>query len=168
MDYRDSLRTGEIAAIFLVSSRTVANWIDEDRLPGFRLPGGERRVTREDLIHFARTNPSFHFAVSKLRPHLVVLSDSGELVESLRKAARPLGLLVESADNLFHLGRLVERLNPRCYVLDYRLSGPIVEYARRKICVPNRHQTVVCLDPTGRRGIKATLPGEILSHFAVQ
>lgn len=52
----DVLRPGEIARLFRVSPRTVAKWIDNGLLAGYRLPGGSRvrRATREAVVAFMR------------------------------------------------------------------------------------------------------------------
>jgi excisionase family DNA binding protein len=46
------LTPGEVAAIFGVSTVTVAAWADQGRLPHFRTPGGQRRFRREDVDAF--------------------------------------------------------------------------------------------------------------------
>lgn len=38
------LTPGEVARIFRVSTATVDRWIDQNLLPGIRIPGGKRRV----------------------------------------------------------------------------------------------------------------------------
>lgn len=45
--------TGQIAKLCRVASRTVAKWIDNGLLAGWRIPGGvDRRVSRSELIAF--------------------------------------------------------------------------------------------------------------------
>lgn len=51
--YRESLTTGMVARICDVAPRTVANWIDDGTLPGWRIPGSQdRRVDPEALMAF--------------------------------------------------------------------------------------------------------------------
>ena len=54
---RRTYTTGQIAGLLEVAPRTVGQWIDSGRLPGYRIPGsgfGDRRVTREAIIRFCR------------------------------------------------------------------------------------------------------------------
>lgn len=48
----------QIADLLNVAPRTVAKWIDDGLLAGYRLPGNKkpRRVTRENLVKFAKQN----------------------------------------------------------------------------------------------------------------
>jgi two-component system response regulator RpaA len=50
---RDLFTCGEIAEMIGVVPRTVAKWIDDGRLRGFRLPGSQhRRARRDDVEKF--------------------------------------------------------------------------------------------------------------------
>ena len=50
---RDIYTTGQIAYACGVAPRTVANWIDQGLLKGYRVPGStDRRVTRATLLEF--------------------------------------------------------------------------------------------------------------------
>lgn len=58
--------TGQIARICKVSPRTVKNWIDSGKLKGYKLPSsGDRRVTRESLVHFMKAH---EFPLERLSP----------------------------------------------------------------------------------------------------
>ena len=46
------LTPGEVAALFRVSTVTVAAWADSGRLGHFRTPGGQRRFRRADVDAF--------------------------------------------------------------------------------------------------------------------
>lgn len=51
---RHLLTTGQLAALFNVSLRTVTKWIDGGQLKGFRLPGtNDRRVGKQAVVEFA-------------------------------------------------------------------------------------------------------------------
>ena len=45
---------GQVAEVCKVAPRTVTKWFDSERLKGFRLPGGDRRVPREELMKFLK------------------------------------------------------------------------------------------------------------------
>ncbi|MEY4668256.1 MAG: Polar-differentiation response regulator DivK [Pseudomonadota bacterium] len=47
------LKTSEVAEALGVCPRTICNWIDSGKLPGFRIPGSlHRRVTEEEVWKF--------------------------------------------------------------------------------------------------------------------
>jgi len=46
----------KVAAICGLAKNTVRQWIDEGALRGYKLPSGHRRVRKEDLISFCRSN----------------------------------------------------------------------------------------------------------------
>jgi len=46
------ITTSFIAEHCGVSTVTVINWIDEKRLPAFRLPKGHYRIQRDDFVEF--------------------------------------------------------------------------------------------------------------------
>ena len=47
------MKTAEVAAFFGVTSRTVANWVDHNRLPSTRTPGGYFHFRRDDVMALA-------------------------------------------------------------------------------------------------------------------
>src|SRR5262245_37918325 len=51
-DREKAFTPGEIARLCGASPRTVQKWIDAGLLSGWRLPSGDRRVTREALLRF--------------------------------------------------------------------------------------------------------------------
>lgn len=53
MDHTEQpLTTGEVAAIFGVTTTTVKRWADGGHLPHFRTPGGHFRFKRADIDAF--------------------------------------------------------------------------------------------------------------------
>lgn len=50
MDHTNGpLTTGQVAAIFGVTTTTVKRWADDGRLPSFRTPGGHYRFNAADV-----------------------------------------------------------------------------------------------------------------------
>jgi excisionase family DNA binding protein len=48
------LRTSDIALLFQVSERTVAEWARRGRIPSVRTPGGHRRYPSEQIVKLLR------------------------------------------------------------------------------------------------------------------
>ena len=48
------LRTGDVAAMFQVSERTVSEWARRGRIPSIRTPGGHRLYPAEELRRILR------------------------------------------------------------------------------------------------------------------
>jgi excisionase family DNA binding protein len=44
------LKVTEVARLLAVKPRTVQNWIDHDRIPYLRLPGGDYRIPLQGLL----------------------------------------------------------------------------------------------------------------------
>jgi two-component system, OmpR family, response regulator RpaA len=50
---RETFTTGQVAKMIHVHTRTVAKWMDQGKLRGYRMPGSQaRRVPREALLAF--------------------------------------------------------------------------------------------------------------------
>lgn len=45
------LTVAEVAEVFRINRKTVANWIYRRKLPAFKTPGGHYRVYRKDVEH---------------------------------------------------------------------------------------------------------------------
>lgn len=54
------LTTGEVAALLRVTTRTVNNWIKQEKVPYIELPGGEYRIPLAGLL--ASLNGTFDLA----------------------------------------------------------------------------------------------------------
>jgi excisionase family DNA binding protein len=54
----DLLDTREVATIFSVSQRTIANWAVSGKLVGWRTPGGQLRFRRSEVLAAAKKGPS--------------------------------------------------------------------------------------------------------------
>lgn len=53
-------KTGEVAKLCGVTKVTVIRWIERGNLMAFRLPGGQYRIRREDILSFAN---NYHIPV---------------------------------------------------------------------------------------------------------
>jgi excisionase family DNA binding protein len=54
----DLLDTREVATIFSVSQRTIANWAVSGKLAGWRTPGGQLRFQRAEVLAAAKNAPA--------------------------------------------------------------------------------------------------------------
>jgi excisionase family DNA binding protein len=53
----DLLDTREVATIFSVSQRTIANWAVSGKLASWRTPGGQLRFRRAEVLAAAKNGP---------------------------------------------------------------------------------------------------------------
>lgn len=121
--------TGDVAKICGVSPRTVSAWIDTGQLEGHRLPShvpgqpGNRRVSREELLRFARRHG--------MTPALVALGgDAGRGVllvgcNGLGERLAPFveGVAVRSEGDAFAAGRAFADGRPAAVVIDVSALG---------------------------------------------
>ena len=52
---KKNFTTGDIAYLLSVTPRTVAIMVDRNQIVGFRLPAGDRRIPRENLVRFLKS-----------------------------------------------------------------------------------------------------------------
>lgn len=117
------LTTFQAARELGVVFSTVNYWVDDGTLPGFRTPGGHRRIRREDLEAFKAAR-GFAGPSGSRRSLLLVEDDHPfrrALKRNLAKADLPVDVL--EADNGFDAGRLIVEKRPVVVVLDIHLPG---------------------------------------------
>lgn len=66
------LTTSEVAQILNMSAQTICTYIDEGKIPGFRLGKGPRKVLVKDLLSFIKTKgiPDYLINQDKLKEHI--------------------------------------------------------------------------------------------------
>ena len=115
--------TGEAADLCKVSQQTIIRCFDAGRLNGFRVPGSRfRRIPREELIRFMRTNdiPTDGFVTGKRR--VLVVDDDPAIVELyVDILGRDPKLEVRSAGTGYDAGLVSSGFKPELMVLDYML-----------------------------------------------
>jgi excisionase family DNA binding protein len=120
--------TFEAAKLCHVSPLSIINWVNANRLPAFRTPGGHRRIRREDLARFMRENgiplPE-ELRDGSGRPRVLVVDDEAPIreviAESLARRTNPYE--VTTAADGFEAGRLVATFRPDIVLLDLRMPG---------------------------------------------
>lgn len=55
LDLKKSFTTGDVAHLLGVTSQTVVKMFDGGTIKGFKLPKGDRRIPRTDLIEYLRS-----------------------------------------------------------------------------------------------------------------
>lgn len=136
--------TGEAAAVCKVSQQTIIRCFDSGRLTGFRVPGSKfRRIPREELIRFMKSNGIPLDALEGGRKRVLVVDDDEQIVELF------VDLLgddprfeVKTADNGYDAGLLTESFRPHLLILDYML--------------PDINGNVVCERIRGNEALEGT------------
>ncbi len=120
--------TFEAARLCHVSPLSIINWVNADRLPAFRTPGGHRRIRREDLVRFMRDTgmpvPE-ELREGTGRPRVLVVDDDASIREVLSEnlTGRSPSYEVMTAADGFEAGRLVATFRPDVVLLDLRMPG---------------------------------------------
>jgi len=123
--------TGEAAAVCKVSQQTIIRCFDSGRLTGFRVPGSKfRRIPRDELIRFMRSNNIPLEALGSSRKRVLVVDDDPRIVDLyVDLLGRDGRFEVKTAGNGYDAGLLTEAFRPNLIILDYMLpdiNGNIV------------------------------------------
>lgn len=124
---KDTFTTFEISQFCNVFITTVANWIDEGKLPAYRTPGGHRRVMRKDLLDFLAKYemPVPEALLESNEKKILVVDDNPETVEMIKQALQKQNpaYILRTADNGFEAGKQVAVFRPHIVILDVVLPG---------------------------------------------
>jgi excisionase family DNA binding protein len=123
--------TGEAAQICKVSQQTIIRCFDSGRLQGFRVPGSKfRRIPREELIRFMKTNGIPTEILDTGRKRILVVDDDPGIVQLFVDVLQRDGRFdVQTAESGYDAGMLTESFRPHLIILDYMLpdvNGNIV------------------------------------------
>jgi excisionase family DNA binding protein len=115
--------TFQVAKLLGVSPPAVVNWVNSNMLPAHRTPGGHRRITKDDLVRFAR---QYHYPVPESLVEetpsvckVLVVDDEkdfGMLVREYLQARG--GFEVETAESGFVAGLTLARFRPHIVLMD--------------------------------------------------
>jgi excisionase family DNA binding protein len=148
--------TGEVAKFCNVIKMTVVRWIDRGELPAHQLPGrGDRRVTREDLLTFMRTN---NFPIppelEDESADVLIVEDEPNLAKAIRRALMGGGYKVQIASDGFMAGSMLERIKPALVTLDMSMPGmsglEVLKLIREREDLKNTKVLVISALPTER------------------
>jgi excisionase family DNA binding protein len=123
--------TGEAAQVCKVSQQTIIRCFDSGRLTGFRVPGSKfRRIPREELIRFMRTNNIPLDTLEGTTRRILVVDDDPAILDLFQDALTRDGRFdIRAASTGYDAGMLTESFRPHLIILDYMLpdiNGNIV------------------------------------------
>jgi excisionase family DNA binding protein len=113
--------TFQIAKMLGVSAPTVINWINEGLINAHRTPGGHRRITREDLVVFAKDHdyPLSPELINDPACKVLIVDDEPDFCEMVRNYLTACGgYEIEVAHSGFAAGLTIARFHPRVVVMD--------------------------------------------------
>jgi len=164
---KDAMTTGQIADLCGVAPRTVSAWIDNGKLPGWRIPSGngghdareshDRRVATPVVIAFLRRHGMpVPDDLRQWEPSLLVTVSANGLGAKLR-AALPAWWAVAECDDLYTLGRTHCPALTRAVVVDVGSVGT-TEAMRLGECLvrDGRPRRLVAVLPEGGLSVAPT------------
>ncbi|MCB9791833.1 MAG: response regulator [Alphaproteobacteria bacterium] len=115
--------TYQVSKILGVSLPTVVNWVNSERLNAHRTPGGHRRISRSDLITFAR---EYNYPLSDEflsesggKRRVLIVDDEQDFADMVKDYLSMKGSFdVEVADSGFAAGYTVARFQPDLILMD--------------------------------------------------
>ncbi len=115
--------TGEAANLCKISQQTIIRCFDNGRLHGFRVPGSRfRRIPREELIRFMRSNEIPTEILEGGRQKILVIDDDAQIIELFVDVlSRGDRFEVKTAVTGYDAGVLTEQFKPDLMILDYML-----------------------------------------------
>ena len=143
--------TGEAAQICKVSQQTIIRCFDSGRLNGFRVPGSRfRRIPRDELIRFMRTNEIPLDALEGSKKRILVVDDDREIVSLIRDLLESDGRFeVCTAGTGYDAGIETERFKPHLIVLDFMLPDINGNVVCRRIRTSKVHSNTRILCVSG-------------------
>ena len=113
---------GQMAKILNVARTTIINWIKAGKLDAFTLPGGNNRVTRENLIKFMN---KYGIPLSMMEEEysgnikVLIVDREKEIVSILKKGLENKRIYdVETAGSFLKAGMLLKELHPSVLIID--------------------------------------------------
>ena len=118
--------TNEAAEHCNVSFQSIIKWIESGKLKAYKTPGGHRRILLKDFKRFLAENdmPPLE-SLSEEEVKIMVVADNEvireSIIEMLKKSSGR--IIVESTNDVFEAGRLLELFNPKIVILGTKLGG---------------------------------------------
>ena len=109
-----------------VAVSSVSKWIDEDKLPAGRTPGGHRRIEKDDFVRFLHQQ---NFRVPpELQPETTKILIVGDEKSFVKRLAEEIGRRypqseVSVAFDGYSAGEIVGLVKPEAIILDLQMPG---------------------------------------------
>lgn len=115
---------GEMAKVLNVARTTVINWIKEGRMEAFQLPGGNNRVTRENLVKFMNEyNIPLQFLEDSTFQRILIIDDKEKDLKACTKAFEKEAFFkVETAKTAFEAAMQLKSFNPHVIILNINIK----------------------------------------------
>lgn len=168
MKIKQSFSTSEVAVYCHVTADTIRKWAEAGRIRVFKTPGGHRRIRREDLLDFLRTNEMpVHPDLRENGVRILVVEEDSAVSSSLaRLPEADKGLLqVEIAKNMFEAGHQVATFEPDMVLLDCDVAGEHAPAICRRIRQDGNNGTPIIVAITAN-GHSEGIVADALQHGA--
>lgn len=121
-----TLTASDIAQYCDVTSRTVAQWINDGKIKAYRTPGNHSRVTPEDFVEFLKEYnipipAEFQEKAGKKR--VLIVDDDKEMVNSIKRILQRENFDFEIAYDGFSAGLRLNDFQPQLILLDVKMPG---------------------------------------------
>ena len=126
MEPKQSFSTSDVAKYCHVTPDTIRKWAEAGRLHVIKTPGGHRRVRREALIQFMKSNKiPLHEDLKHSATKVLIVDDEKIVISVIRRFLAQLEspFHIELATDGFEAGSLVTLFKPDVVFLDLRLPG---------------------------------------------
>jgi excisionase family DNA binding protein len=149
--------THDVSRLLHVNPRSVINWVDQERMPSFRTPGGHRRIRHEDLMAFLRKQqiPIPPALVGDQFIVLVVEAESS-VTDTIKTALESQGRYgVHTASD--GISALIElgRLKPDLMILDIAIPGVDAADVCKRIKADPGNKTAIILIGHSGEGVES-------------
>ena len=118
--------THEVSKICKVDISTVANWINESKLPAYKTPGGHRRVKAEDLVKFMnKYKMPVPLQLTENKKRILIVDDEKYVVNLIKRYLKKIKseFDIEIAYDGFEAGTKAISFLPDLIILDIFLPG---------------------------------------------
>ena len=123
---KDVFTTYETAQFCQVNPFSIRNWIESNKLPAYRTPGGHRRVKREDLIKFLQ-NHKMPVPKELVDPgiRIMIIDNDEQFVNTIVNFLENLevDIVIEKAANGFDAGWLIRIFSPEALIISLDMPG---------------------------------------------
>lgn len=131
--------TFQVAKFLGVSAPTVVNWINNGWLKAHRTPGGHRRISRREVLAFAKAKhyplPPEMLGDADGPKRILIVDDDPDIALLIREFLEREGrFVVEVAQSGFEAGFKVRSHTPHLILLDIRMPGMDGFEVHRMLC----------------------------------